>query len=602
MKKLRWSAAMGTTIMLGLTPMAVAQTPTETEAEKVGECPAVHLVLINGTSDTAPNIDPKSDHGFYASVATEALERANEGKISDKANGVQVPTTSAEPTPTAGSLWGSVEPTTSAAASANDFWTVETTTPSVISGAEVMESTPTTSIASQWPDSDTDTNEDDSTIQRIARTYITYPASAGGAYIPGIDAPPADSTSYAQSMETGVLNAKNVLDQIDESCPTTKVFISGYSQGAQVASTVLRDIGAGKGPIDPAKVAGGALLSDPTREENSPVIVGGGSTPAAVPGTSGQSVKSLGAFSASSPAVGGGIAVDRSASTGTGFGSLNSRVASFCVDGDLICAMPIDSPLPKLATSVAEEINVNDPIGSMRAVAESLGPAVVLGGVEAVADGISFGNGQFAINRATSTSNTLLGRIASEAGRTNRTQGEMEQRLTASLSQIGGMALAAGITVAKKTVTAENLAMIAAAGVAGPQAAVAVAAGKLAEASLDLLSPELVGGASRRVLDEVQAAGFNEQTLTTVATQAAQWNNQNAHMSYASAPVSADGRTAAELTTDWAVAAAADVVSGTSRALSDSAVQTTLGTGTAWNFDDSAASASLSQFLSEVQS
>ncbi|MGO3084478.1 cutinase family protein [Ancrocorticia populi] len=622
--KARIPVVLVSCLSLACAPVAAAQT-SEEPAAGVGECPAVHLVLVNGTFDTAPNVDPDSDHGFYASLASDALERANDGEIVERDNGIKSPrnesveatTSTEEPSAVAttspNSAWGAPSETassTTSAPSGDSLWQVETTSPSVVDGQELSETegsssaAPATSASSQWPgDEESEENpEAPADVQRMARTYITYPASAGGAYVPGVHQPPnSDSTSYKASVETGMDNAKNVLEQIDSACPNTKVFISGYSQGAQVAGQLLRDIGSGNGPIEANKVAGGALLSDPTREEDSPLFGNGATAPAAAPGTTGAAVKQLGNLGDGKPVAGGGIAVDHSAASGSGFGSLNARVASYCLEGDLVCAMPVDSPLPKLATSVGEKINLGDPVGSLRAVAESLGPAVVLGGVESVADGVSFGNGGFQINRATNPNKTLLGRVSTEAARTDRDQGEMEQRLTASLSQIGGMALGAGITIAKKTVTAENLAQVAAAGVVGPQAAVGVAAAKLAEASLDLITPELAGGASRRVLDEVQAAGLNEESLTTVATQTAQWGAQPAHASYASAPVTQDGRTAAQATSDWAVALAADAVAGTGKKMPLDSGIVSAGRGTTYNFDSQQASDSVAQLLKEVQ-
>ncbi|MGP6175500.1 cutinase family protein [Corynebacterium sp. A21] len=610
-----------TALGLATAPSAVATTTQKTEEH---QCAAVHLVLVNGTFDSAPGLDQSADSGFYAGVAVPALQRANEGTIRDKSAGIQAPEVEGlepelldsegpatggidseslwESAPTeSNDAWGPV-PTPSAPSAAESgmgdaAWPVSTTAPDVVEGTTMAA--PTTSVSSQWPGEEKDQAEkSEDSIQRLARTYISYPASAGGAYIPGVHKPPnADSTSYADSMATGVESTKQVLSQIAAECPTTKPFLSGYSQGAQVVSTVLRDIGAGSGPIAPSKIAGGVLLSDPTRATNAPLIAAGGVSPEPAPGTRGTAVRALGALGTKEIVEGGGIAFDESVAEATGFGALNGRVASYCLTGDLVCAMPGQSPLPKLVTSVAEEINLTDPIGSLRAVAESLGPAVVLGGVETVADDLSFGEDGFEISRASNTNDTLLGRIATEA-QAEREPGEMEQRLLSSAAEIGGMALGAGITIARKTLTPENLALIAAAGVAGPQAAAAVAVGKLAETSFELITPDLAGGATRRVLDEVQAAGLDEQALAGIATDTAQWN---AHASYGSAPVTPDGRTAMEATTDYAVALAADAVSGTDQSMPRERVSTTQGTAREASFNQQAASNAMAEILEVAQ-
>lgn len=643
---------------VGLVAPHSAVAATTPEAEGNQQCAAVHLVLVNGTFDSAPGLDQAADNGFYARVAVPALQRANDGQIEDKSAGIEAPeveglepelveredtadnginsdslwgaepaeqNNNARPTVNADSVWGpapsatsATEPatgddvwgaqptpsrtTTAESAASDDAWPVSTTEPDVVDGTEFSEDTPTTSASAQWPGDNEANTEEESTkdsTQRMARTYISYPASAGGAYIPGVHKPRnADSTSYNESMAIGVENTKEVLSQIAEECPNTTSFLSGYSQGAQVASTVLRDIGAGNGPVDPDKVAGGVLLSDPTRAHNAPLIGSGEVTPEPAPGTRGTAVRELGALGTGDIVEGGGIAFDESATEMEGFGALNGRVASYCLAGDMVCAMPGESPLPKLVTSVAEEININDPIGSLRAVAESLGPAVILGGVETVADDLSFGDDGFQISRASTTDDTLLGRIATEA-QVDHEPGEMEERLLASAADIGGMALGAGITIAKKTLTPENIAMIAAAGIAGPQAAGTVAAAKLAETSFELITPELAGGTTRRVLDEVQAAGLNEQTLTSVATQAAQWNE--GHASYGSAPVTPDGRTAVEATTDYTVALAADAVSGSGQELPRERVTTSAGTGRSVSFDEQGASDALAEILEVAQ-
>lgn len=645
-----------TAMGLAATPSAVATTTPEAEGGQ--QCAAVHLVLVNGTFDSAPGLDQAADNGFYAGVAVPAMQRANDGSIEDKSAGIEAPaveglepelvdqqdtagsgidsdalwgsepaeqTDTARSTAPADSLWGATptepsaaEPatgddvwgpqptpsnsTTAESAMGDDAWPVSTTEPDLVDGTEVSEEAPTTSASAQWPGEDDENSKDksaDDSTQRMARTYISYPASAGGAYVPGVHKPPnTDSTSYDESMATGVDNTNQVLSQIAEECPNTQVFLSGYSQGAQVASTVLRNIGAGNGPVSPDKVAGGVLLSDPTRAHNAPLIGTGEVIPEPAPGTRGTAVRELGALGTGDIVEGGGIAFDESAAETEGFGDLNGRVASYCLAGDMVCAMPGESPLPKLATSVAEEININDPIGSLRAVAESLGPAVVLGGVETVADDLSFGEDGFEISRASTTDDTLLGRIATEA-QADHEPGEMEERLLASAADIGGMALGAGITIAKKTLTPQNIAMIAAAGVAGPQAAGTVAAAKLAETSFELITPELAGGTTRRVLDEVQAAGLNEQTLTSVATQAAQWNE--GHASYGSAPVTPDGRTAVEATTDYTVALAADAVAGSGQELPRERVTTSTGTGRSVSFDGQGASDALAEILEVAQ-
>ncbi|MDO9174685.1 MAG: cutinase family protein, partial [Actinomycetota bacterium] len=138
----------------------------------------------------------------------------------------------------------------------------------------------------------------------LDRKYVPYPASFGGK--------PGDRSSvpYAQSVDIGAENTTTMISDIAARCPDSKFFISGYSQGGEAASKVLRAIGAGQGPIPADDLAGGALFSDPTRAEGEDVIAGGGSTPAPAPGTDGAAVDTVQlapAVAAAAPA-GGGIA------------------------------------------------------------------------------------------------------------------------------------------------------------------------------------------------------------------------------------------------------------------------------------------------------
>ena len=76
----------------------------------------------------------------------------------------------------------------------------------------------------------------------LERSYVPYPASFGGK--PG----DRSSDTYAASVQTGIDNAEAMIGDIATKCPGTRVFVSGYSQGGQIASEVIREIGAGTGP------------------------------------------------------------------------------------------------------------------------------------------------------------------------------------------------------------------------------------------------------------------------------------------------------------------------------------------------------------------
>ncbi|WP_241257670.1 cutinase family protein [Rhodococcus sp. KRD175] len=98
---------------------------------------------------------------------------------------------------------------------------------------------------------------------KFDRTYVPYPADYG-----------FTGTSYKDSAARGVENASKIIADEAARCPNTKFGLLGYSQGAGVASELLRLIGAGQGPIPPARVAMGMLYSDPTRKQGDGIFPG----------------------------------------------------------------------------------------------------------------------------------------------------------------------------------------------------------------------------------------------------------------------------------------------------------------------------------------
>ena len=166
----------------------------------------------------------------------------------------------------------------------------------------------------------------------IGRTLVPYAASFGGKAGDSADLP------YAQSIADGVSAGLDFLSDYASRCPGSPVALTGYSQGAQVASEIARAIGAGRGPIPAKDVAAVALFSDPTRPASSPVFPGSSNptAPAAPPGVPSKDLAGLNVTAAA--ADGGGIApADTTASgsvtlgassTGSGSGSwLISRIS-----------------------------------------------------------------------------------------------------------------------------------------------------------------------------------------------------------------------------------------------------------------------------------
>lgn len=689
-----YAATASIVAIFGLSvPTAVAQ---ETENKDVSndKCADIQLVLVNGTFDTSAQEDSTHDHGFGSKIAGPAMREANPSTPKDLSGGISLEdaedssNSSAESTSSAPStkataeavskdnaqmvaadskdLWGDSDKSTGdKSGDSNDLWgggdsqepAEDKSNDSDLWGNSDKSSDSNDQWGSGDKDSATDSEDEESSDSlwgdapenntdewqteekdpvekdgtRIARTYVTYPAAAGGAIVPGLK--PSAPVAYTESMEKGAQNTAKVLGEVAAKCPNTKVFLAGHSQGAQVASTVAREIGSGESDFPADKVAGVALFSDPTRDKGVQVMQGGESTPAAVPGTDGGHTKQVGEFNSpeQDKLDGAGMGLDKTG--GKDFGELADRTASWCSEGDLVCDLPISGRLSDLVVGTAERLDLHDPEESLQAISDTLGPAVQLGGLDDVKDdGIDFGDGGFKVesvsdnevpglaaapstDNSTSSANEttsaapstsaqsktssqtstpestteetessanasetasseqsgnvdLISTISRDGARSKSMEeargpvggeliGDMGKSAVAAVSKLGGMALGKGITIAKKAITVENLVQVASAGITNPKAGLAVAAAKLSDAALEVLTPETVTGMADEVFKEIDVLGISGDGLAETAVQAA--GHGNAHNSYGSRPATADGRSSIDATVDWAVAASRDV-------------------------------------------
>lgn len=126
-------------------------------------------------------------------------------------------------------------------------------------------------------------------------------------------------------------------------------------------------------------------------------------------------------------------------------------------------------------------------------------------------------------------------------------------------TKLAGMALGASITVAKKTLTPENIAQIALAGAANPAAGVAALVAKLAISATDVITPATVNSGMQRVAGEIEHTVTDTAGLVDLATETQTWDTINAHGMYDRTPFSAAGQSPAGIAQQWAVAAASDV-------------------------------------------
>lgn len=394
-----------------------------------------------------------------------------------------------------------------------------------------------------------DANSGDSPA--LSRSYVPYPASFGGK--------PGDRSTvpYAQSVDIGVENTQNMISDIAARCPGTKFFVSGYSQGGEAASQVLRSIGAGDGPIPAEELAGGALFSDPTRAEGEDIIGSGASAPAPAPGTDGAAVDTVTLAPATVAPAGGGIAPTPKIS---GFGEVSDRVASYCTAGDLACDTPANAPAAKLVASIAGQssMDTRDPVRILTDVSTAVGRTALMTGASVVNDNIEFDDaaGRFEVNSAPET---VLSKMAKYSDPSATSTEEMIDEAVGAVTKIAGMAIGAAITVAKDVITPETIGQLATVGLTNPPAALGLLAAKVATSAVKLVPPATIDSAVDVAFKEVSNTIDENAGLAQLVTDTSYWNTATKHSSYDSVPVGSKGETPVELTVRWIVALAADL-------------------------------------------
>lgn len=76
-------------------------------------------------------------------------------------------------------------------------------------------------------------------------------------------ATPFFTLSYDQSMRQGYQKARHLIAQTAAHCPNAKFALVGFSEGSDIASHIIADINAGRGPIPAKRFATAALIANP---------------------------------------------------------------------------------------------------------------------------------------------------------------------------------------------------------------------------------------------------------------------------------------------------------------------------------------------------
>lgn len=407
----------------------------------------------------------------------------------------------------------------------------------------------------------------------VDRAYVPYPGSFGGLT-------PGGSRSYVESVTEGEQNLSRAAQTVLEQCPAAKLAVVGYSQGAHAASNFLRSVGTGTGVVPAGSIAAGALFGSPTRSPGSGLFPGTSqSAPSPVPGTTGETVKALSSVAFTAPAGGG---IGPVADLTKDYGSLSGRVSSWCQTGDLACDAPANAPIVRAVVNVAGQVEVGgDPFVAVATVGRALASTAFTTAVDVVNQDIAAPKN--ALDAVSIQPKKTLSQRLAEASDPRATP-PTGQEVTAALLKVGLIGLNAAVTVAKKVLTPETIAAVAAVGLTNPAAAFGVLAAKTVGVLPELVPPatsqRLVRQAFQVVANEVAANrdAFDLVAMTTLRNVAAE------HGSYGSVPATASGQAPTRFVASWLAAAAADLdaaTSSTSMSTSASTAKTVTSTPTA---------------------
>lgn len=384
----------------------------------------------------------------------------------------------------------------------------------------------------------------------VARAYVPYDATFGGATTSG-------TTPYLQSVAKGKTTLESMVKQVVERCPSTRIALTGYSQGAHVASLFAQEVGAGKGVVSADKVVAVALFGDPTRNTAAGLFPSspGKTKPDAAPGTSGKAVAALeDPPQYSMGATGAGMGNDKNAAVS--FGKLAGRVASFCSSGDLACDAPSGAPIVRAVANIAGQVEVSggDPIASLKSVAEALAYTSIKTFTNVVNNDVK---GESLANLSYEPKKSISERIAEASSPT--TSLDLGSAFQA-LIKVGTIAINSVVSVVKSVLTATNIAEIATAGLANPIAGLAVLGTKLVSAVTTLVPPTTVSTLVQQAFTAVSTNITDNKDLLDVTTWSRYWNMAQKH-DYTVAPGADFGESATQYAGRWFAAIAQDLSS-----------------------------------------
>ncbi|WP_327116468.1 cutinase family protein [Nocardia sp. NBC_01730] len=373
----------------------------------------------------------------------------------------------------------------------------------------------------------------------LQRAYVPYGSGQDGTALPYDDAVTATTEDLEQ-----------MAAQVVTRCPDTKIAAAGYAQGAPAVAAFAARVGAGNARIGADQVAGIALLANPNRATDTPVLPGrpGATIPSAAPGTAGQSVAAIKLLN---PALSGaGIA----APTTNGYGALVGRVADLCVAGDATCDAPAGGRLATAAANIAGRSDLRDPIAAVSTIAQALASTVYTTAVNVVNEDLA----GTSLDQLSYQPAKPLGQRLAEASNPATAPPGPDDAL-AALFKIGTIGLNAVVSVAQKVFTPATVAELATVGMANPWAAVAALGAKLATAVVELVPPQTASRWINEAFTAITGTITDRSELYTLASSAQYSDTTGRHDSYQTVSTTPDGRSALTATADWFTALARDL-------------------------------------------
>ncbi|MBO0878810.1 MAG: cutinase family protein [Mycobacterium sp.] len=384
---------------------------------------------------------------------------------------------------------------------------------------------------------------------RIQRAYVEFdPGQATG------HSGDQDRQQYNQAIDTSKSTLERMATDFARRCPASQLGVVGYREGAAAGAQFAREIGGGHGAVAPDRVAGIALLSDPSRPAGAAPFPGrpGQAAPDPAPGTSGKAVRHVAALQTKEPVRGGGIAAGPAQG---GFGTLTGRVADLCIPGDLTCdstnQVPIQQVVSNIAGTAADAHG--DPLRALASVTQALAFTGIKTATAVVNNDIQ---GDSLATLSYQPGRSISQRLAEASD--PRAPLDAPGALRAVL-RVGTIGLNAVMTLVRQVVTPQNIAEIAAAGLVNPVAALTVLGQKLLGAIPELVPPTTVIRLVSEAFDALtQNITDNTQMINTTTT--VKYSDElDRRSSYTSDAVSTNGGAAARLVSDWFAAAANDV-------------------------------------------